>query len=50
MRKYNILLGFVGYILTVCVAPPLFIEGHYVLGVVSMIAGIAVIDYNRGGQ
>jgi len=45
----NILLGFIGYALAVCVAPPLFIEGYYVLGIISFIAGIAVIDYNRGG-
>jgi hypothetical protein len=50
MRKYNILLGFVGYMLTVGAAPALFIEGHYVLGAIAMIAGLAVIDYNRGGQ
>jgi hypothetical protein len=45
----NILLGFIGYALTICVAPPLFIEGYYVLATISFITGIAVIDYNRGG-
>jgi hypothetical protein len=50
MKKYNILLGFIGYILSIGAAPPLFIEGHYVLGALSLIAGVAVIDYNRDGQ
>jgi hypothetical protein len=50
MRKYNILLGFIGYMLTAGVAPVLFIEGRYLLGILSMIAGLAVIDYNRGGS
>jgi multisubunit Na+/H+ antiporter MnhF subunit len=50
MKKYNVLLGIIGYILTVCVAPALFIEKHYILALISFIGGIAVIDYNRGGN
>jgi len=49
MKKYNIPLGFIGYILIVCVAPALFIESHYILALVSFVSGLAVIDYNRGG-
>ena len=45
-----IVLGFLGYTLTTCVAPALFIEGYWVLGSLSVIAGLAVIDYNRGGN
>jgi hypothetical protein len=51
MKKPNhILLGFIGYILSICVAPPLWIEGYWILGSVSFISGLAVIDYNRGGN
>jgi len=50
MTTKNVILGFTGYILTVGVAPVLFIEQYYFLGVVSMILGIGIIDYNRSGN
>ena len=52
MKKYNIggLLGFIGYGMTVCAAPALFIESHYILAILSFVGGLAVIDYNRKGN
>lgn len=49
-KLMNIVLGFIGWILAVCVAAPLFIEGYYILGTVSFLSGMAVINYNRRGQ
>jgi len=46
----TIILGFLGYVLTTCGSLFLFIEGHWALGLLSVIAGLAVIDYNRGGN
>jgi len=51
MKKPNhFFLGFLGYGLTVCAAPPLFIEGYWILGALSMIGGLAIIDWNRNGN
>jgi hypothetical protein len=46
----TITLGFLGYVLTTCVGPFLFIKGYWALGLLSVIAGLAVIDYNRGNN
>lgn len=48
MRKYNILLGFVGMTFVILFVP-LAIEGHYIYGLISLCVGCGVIDYNRGG-
>lgn len=50
MRKYNILLGFVGGVLSMAIAPGLMCGGFYVLGCISFLVGLAIIDYNRGGN
>jgi hypothetical protein len=49
MRKHYILLGFIGYFFSIILFPILCLEKHYFLGTISLILGIAVIDYNRGG-
>jgi hypothetical protein len=35
-----------GYLLTLCISTPLFVTEHYVLGAISMIAGLAILHKN----
>jgi len=41
------LKGTIGYLLTICISIPLFIEGYYILGAISMIGGLVIIDSNN---
>ena len=50
MKKNNSLLGLIGGILTIAIAPGLAIAGMYVIALISFIMGLAIIDYNRGGN
>lgn len=50
MRKHNLILGLVGGILTMVIAPGFVMAGMYVFALICFITGLAIIDYNRGGQ
>jgi hypothetical protein len=47
MKKYNMLLGIIGGILTIAIAPGLFVGGYYLFAIISFIVGLTIIDYNR---
>jgi hypothetical protein len=49
-KPNNYLLGFIGYTLTMLLAPPLMICGYYIFGIISFMGGLWVIDWNRGGN
>ena len=47
MKKYNLALGLIGGTLTVCIAPGLICAGYYLLGALTFLVGMWIIDYNR---
>ena len=49
MKKYNLLLGLIGGILTIAIAPGLALSGMYIFSAICFVGGLTIIDYNRGG-
>ena len=47
MRRSNLVIDLIGLSLVGIVSPTLFINGFIGLGVMSIIVGIFLIDYNR---
>ena len=47
MKKYNLALGLIGGSLTMAIAPGLICAGHWVLGGLTFLVGMWIIDYNR---
>ena len=50
MKRPNIVLGLIGGLVSLCVAPALAINGMYILGILTLVAGVTIIDWNRQGN
>jgi hypothetical protein len=47
MRRNNLVINIIGFGLVGIVSPLLFINGMIGLGIMSVIVGVFLIDYNR---
>jgi len=47
MRRNNLVIDIIGFGLVSIVSPTLFINGFIGLGIMSVIVGVFLIDYNR---
>lgn len=50
MKKPSILIGLTGGIMTMAVAPGLACGEYYISSALVFLFGLAIIDWNRGGQ
>ena len=50
MKRPNILIGLIGGIATIAIAPGLAIAGYHITAGILFITVIALIDWNRNGN